>query len=79
MNHERLAISAQSVAAMLDVSVRQVRDWQATGGIGPAPTALGERLLRWDAEEVRHWWSLCRREGRRIGRAEWARLRGTLQ
>ncbi len=74
----KLALSTRSVASLLDVSERQIREWLATGGIGPVPCKLGDRLARFDREEVAHWWQTCRAEGRRIGRAEWlAMQKGT--
>jgi predicted DNA-binding transcriptional regulator AlpA len=70
-----LAISAAEVGAMLGVSAKTVWAMDASGTIGPAPVKLSDRVTRWDAAELREWWSLCLAEGRRIGRQEWRRRR----
>lgn len=70
----RLALSASDVAILLGISTRQVWAWDAGGQLGPAPVRLSERISRWDHSEVVEWWSACRREGRRIGRREWAAM-----
>jgi len=74
--NDSIALSAHDLARMLSVSVRTVWQWDADGRLGPVPTRLSERCSRWDRAEIESWWSLCRREGRRIDRAEWVRLRG---
>ncbi len=73
---DTLALSAHDLARLLSVSVRTVWAWDSSGAIGPTATKLSERCSRWDRCEIEAWWALCRREGRRIGRQEWARLRG---
>lgn len=72
---DTLALSARDLARLLSVSVRTIWAWDSAGAIGPMATKLSERCSRWDADEVREWWDLCRHEGRRIGRQEWQRLR----
>jgi len=70
---EALALSAGDLAAMLSVSVRQIWAMHASGSLGPVPVSLGERLTRWDANEIRDWWTASRTAGRPIPRAEWLR------
>jgi len=70
-----LALSAADLATMLGVSVRQIWQWDANGGIGPAPVKLSERVTRWDRRECEAWWDACRAAGRRIGRREWQTMR----
>jgi len=70
---EALALSASDLAALLSVSVRQIWAMHAAGTLGPVPVSLGERLTRWDAQEIREWWTASRAAGRPIPRAEWLR------
>jgi predicted DNA-binding transcriptional regulator AlpA len=72
---EPLALSASDLAALLSVSVRQIWAMHATGTLGPVPVSLGERLTRWDAQEIRDWWIASRAAGRPIPRTEWLRTR----
>jgi predicted DNA-binding transcriptional regulator AlpA len=50
---EPLVIDARQLAAVLCVSVRTVRSWDAAGKL-PAPIRIGGRVL-WRAGEVRDW------------------------
>jgi len=70
-----MALSAADLAVLLGVSTRQIWSWDSGGGLGPAAVKLSERVTRWDRAEVEAWWTACRREGRRIGRREWAAMR----
>jgi predicted DNA-binding transcriptional regulator AlpA len=73
--NEKLAISAQSISAMLDISVRTFWNMHQNGTLGPVPISLSERVTRWDSDEVREWWKACRTAGRLITRNEWLRMR----
>ena len=71
MEIQPLALSAKAVGGLLGISARQVWSMHASGTLGPAPTSLGQRLARWDAEEIRAWWRACREAGRPVTRREW--------
>ena len=71
---ELLTLTAQDVAGLLRVSVRQVRNMDQAGTLGPKPVSLGDRLLRWDRRQVESWWAACCAAGRVIPRLEWHRL-----
>ena len=52
---QRLALSADEVAATLGVSVRQI--WRmASAGKLPKPRLIGCRR-RWDRAELEQWWA----------------------
>ena len=70
---ERLAISAKTLASMLDVSVRTVWNWHQSGTLGVVPLQCSDRVTRWDRAEVERWWSESLKSGRPIGRDEWVR------
>jgi len=49
-----LLASAEHVAAMLAVSVRLIRQMDASGRLGPMPILLGRRKL-WSVAELAQW------------------------
>ena len=51
-NLKPLAINAQGVAALLGVSARQVWAMHQAGTLRPEPVNLGQRLTRWDRQEI---------------------------
>ncbi len=70
---EPLAFSANDLAALLSVSVRQIWSMHQAGSLGPAPLRLGARLSRWDRKEIEQWWQASKIVGRPIPRNEWQR------
>lgn len=71
---EPLAFSANDLAALLSVSVRQIWSMHQAGSLGPAPLRLGTRLSRWDRKEIEQWWQASKIVGRPISRNEWQRV-----
>ena len=47
-------LTARDVARLLQISVRQVWRWNASGAL-PRPVRLGGRVVRWRAEELAAW------------------------
>lgn len=72
---EPMALSANDLAILLSVSVRQIWSMHQAGTLGPAPLCLGTRLSRWDRKEVDQWWAASKAAGRPIPRVEWLRRR----
>jgi predicted DNA-binding transcriptional regulator AlpA len=70
---EPLAVSANDLAALFSVSVRQIWSMHQAGSLGPSPLRLGVRLSRWDRKEVERWWHASKAVGRPISRNEWLR------
>ncbi|MDI9433661.1 MAG: hypothetical protein QM570_18255 [Planctomycetota bacterium] len=66
-----MALSAKAVGGLLGISARQVWSMHASGTLGPSPTALGQRLSRWDRAEIESWWAACKSAGRPVTRREW--------
>jgi predicted DNA-binding transcriptional regulator AlpA len=50
----QILLDVDDVAAVLKVSVRQIRRFHRAGIIGPEPAKLG-RLLRWSRIELEAW------------------------
>jgi len=71
-----LALSANDLATLLSVSVRQIWSMHQAGSLGPSPLCLGARLSRWDRKEVEQWWASSKAAGRPIPRTEWLRREG---
>jgi predicted DNA-binding transcriptional regulator AlpA len=46
-------INAKELAAMLQVSLRTIRSWDASGRL-PQPVRVGS-CVRWDSAEIRRW------------------------
>ena len=70
---EPLAFSANDLAVLFSVSVRQIWSMHQVGSLGPSPLRLGPRLSRWDRKEVEQWWYASKTVGRPISRNEWLR------
>jgi predicted DNA-binding transcriptional regulator AlpA len=70
---EPLAFSANDLAVLFSVSVRQIWSMHQAGSLGPSPLRLGARLSRWDRKEVEQWWYASKTVGRPISRNEWLR------
>ncbi len=51
---EPLAVSAQQLARMLDLSVRTIRSMDAAGKL-PKPVRLNGRAVRWVVAELQSW------------------------
>ena len=47
-----LAVDAKTLAVMLDVSVRKIRQLGASGKL-PRPVTIGARSIRWTVDELR--------------------------
>ena len=75
---EPLAFSANDLAVLFSVSVRQIWSMHQAGSLGPSPLRLGARLSRWDRKEVEQWWYASKTLGRPISRNEWLRRRDAL-
>ncbi len=74
---EPMAISANDLALLFSVSVRQIWSMHQAGSLGPLPVRLGARLSRWDLREIEQWWVASKILGRPISRTEWLRRQDT--